>query len=100
VSALNANGDVVGSTTAGHAFVYLKKTNSFIDLNSAISPKISNIWTLINASGINDSGQICGQARRPALPEDGLGYAQYVYRAYTVSPSGLVVQFPFPVVMP
>ena len=99
VGGLNANGDVVGCTTAGHAFVYLKKTNQFVDLNTAVSPKVSNVWTLVNASGINDSGQICGQARRLAVPADGLGNAMYVYRAYNISPFvGIVLPYTSPVI--
>jgi len=101
VNALNANGDVVGNTTGGHAFVYLKKTGQFVDLNTAVSATISNTWTLVDAAGINDSGQICGQARRLAVAADGPGYGMYVYRAYRLTPFvGIVLPYTPAVVMP
>jgi len=85
VHGMNSSADVVGTTTAGHAFVYLKSSGQFIDLNTVIVASVSSQWTLISANGINDKGMICGQARRLATMADGPGYGMYVYRAYKLS---------------
>ena len=57
---INANGQVVGwyatPAGAGHAFLY---TNGHaFDLNKLISATEAKIYTLTDATGINDSGQI------------------------------------------
>ena len=85
VKAVNDDGDVVG-TANGKAFVYLRDSDEFIDLNTAISATTAATWTLISATGINDSGVICGQARRLATAADGPGYGMYVYRPYKLRP--------------
>ena len=59
-SAINAIGQVVGASTfddtgASHAFIY---SSTMIDLNDLI-PSLSG-WTLCEAAGINDAGQIVG----------------------------------------
>lgn len=86
VSATNANGDVVGTLTGDRAFVYLRSTGHFLDLNTCVWSSVSSTWTLIQATGINDDGAICGQARRLATPADGPGYGMYVYRAFRLTP--------------
>ena len=86
VLGMNATADVVGSTTGGHAFVYLKSSGHFIDLNTVVASSVSSIWTLTRATGINDHGVICGQARRLATLADGPGSGMYVYRAVKLSP--------------
>ncbi|MGH9238165.1 MAG: FIMAH domain-containing protein [Vicinamibacterales bacterium] len=56
---INADGDVVGSSSTGsqiHAFIYTDGTMS--DLNSLIGP---TTVVLTQATGINDSGQISAQ---------------------------------------
>jgi|GEM_PF-2050173 len=95
VKAVNANGDVVG-TASGKAFVYLRSSHQFIDLNTAISATTAATWTLISATGINDDGVICGQARRLATPADGPDYGMYVYRAYRLRPLVIFLP-PFPI---
>ena len=97
VKAVNADGDVVG-TANGKAFVYLRDSDEFIDLNTAISATTAATWTLISATGINDGGVICGQARRLATPADGPGYGMYVYRAYKLRPL-LIFYPPFPITL-
>ena len=68
---INNSGRVVGYATAGadiygdpinRAFVYIG-SGSIEDLNNLISP--SSGWTLEEATGINDSGQICGYGIAP-----------------------------------
>jgi probable HAF family extracellular repeat protein len=95
VKAINASGNVVG-TANGRAFVYLRASSTFIDLNTAIAPSVAATWTLISATGINDSGVICGQARRLATPADGPGYGMYVYRAFKLTPLPIII-FPLPI---
>jgi probable HAF family extracellular repeat protein len=85
VRAVNADGDVVG-TANGKAFVYLRDTNQFIDLNTAISATTAATWTLVSATGINDSGVICGQARRLSTPADGPGVGMYIYCGFKLRP--------------
>jgi probable HAF family extracellular repeat protein len=63
---INASGQIVGgadtSTRAEHAFLYsgvvMQDLNSLIPLNSG--------WILDGATGINDSGQICGNGTNPS----------------------------------
>lgn len=86
VAAINANGDVVGSLNGDRAFVYIHSNGHFLDLNSCVASSISSTWKLTTATGINDSGQICGQARRLATPADGLNAGTYIYRAFRLSP--------------
>jgi hypothetical protein len=94
---LDRPGDVVG-TASGHAFVYLRASNEFIDLNTAISASTAATWTLISATGINDDGVICGQARRLATPADGPDYGMYVYRAFKLRPFP-IFYFPLPLTL-
>lgn len=94
VKGMNAAADVVGSTTGEHAFVYLKASGHFIDLNTVVSSSVSAKWTLLSATGINDKGVICGQARRLATMADGPGYGMYVYRAFKLSPF-IFIPLPF-----
>lgn len=94
VNGINKAGDVVGIAN-GRAFVYRRASNEFIDLNTAISASTAATWTLISADGINDSGVICGQARRLATSADGPDYGMYVYRAFKVRPLP-VFTFPLP----
>jgi probable HAF family extracellular repeat protein len=86
VTGINKNGDVVGVTTGERAFVYLRATHQFLDLNTLVASTISSKWTFIDAGGINDDGVIAVQARRLATEEDGEGYGMYVYRAAKLSP--------------
>jgi len=70
-SAINNKGQVVGeSFTAGglveHAFFY--SSGVMIDLNNDI-PSGSG-WTLVDALGINDSGQIVGYGTNPLGQSD------------------------------
>jgi probable HAF family extracellular repeat protein len=97
VKAVNAAGDVVG-TANGKAFVYLRRSDEFIDLNTAISASTAATWTLISATGINDSGVICGQARRLATPADGPDYGMYVYRAFKLRPFS-ILYYPVPLTL-
>jgi hypothetical protein len=85
VKAMNSAGDTVG-TANNHAFVYLRASGHFVDLNNAVTSSISSTWTLVSATGINDSGVICGQARRPSTPAESATYGAYVYRGYRLSP--------------
>lgn len=96
VLGMNANADVVGATTGEHAFVYLKASGHFIDLNTVVASSVSAKWTLIRATGINDKGVICGQARRLATMADGPGYGMYVYRAFKLTPFTFI---PLPIVL-
>ncbi len=59
-NAINDNGQVVGGGS-GEAFLYSNGTT--IDLDALI-PSNSG-WTLLNATGINDKGQICGNGFSP-----------------------------------
>lgn len=86
VNGLNASEDVVGTTGDNHAFVYHKASGAFVDLNTVIDASISATWTLIAAAGINDRGEICGQARRLATMEDHAGFAVYIYTAFKLTP--------------
>jgi probable HAF family extracellular repeat protein len=95
VMGINATADVVGSTTNEHAFVYLKSSGHFLDLNTVVASSVSTVWTLTVASGINDKGVICGQARRLATLADGPGYGIYVYRAFKLTPF-ILIHFPPP----
>jgi probable HAF family extracellular repeat protein len=65
-SAINLNGEVVGvSRTADisrHAFVYTG--GQMFDLNALIPPESG--WTLIEATGINNQGQIVATGTDPA----------------------------------
>jgi probable HAF family extracellular repeat protein len=62
---INNNGQVVGFS-GGSAFLY--SGGAMIDLNTLI-PTNSG-WTLEEATGINDSGQICGYGRNPSGQDD------------------------------
>ena len=95
VSGINGNGDVVGTTSLGHGFVYLKTSGHFLDLNTVVASSISSIWTLVAATGINDHGAICGSARRLATAADGPGVGTYVYRAFKITP---FIFFPLPLI--
>ena len=68
-TAINATGQVVGSAQTGtnsyHAFLYTN--GSMTDLNSLVT---TPGWTLEEANGINDSGQICGTGVNPAGQTD------------------------------
>ena len=97
VKAVNADGDVVG-TANGKAFVYLRDSDEFIDLNTAISPITAATWKLISATGINDGGVICGVARRLATPADDPSLGMYVYRPYKLRPLIIFVP-PFPITL-
>jgi probable HAF family extracellular repeat protein len=76
---INASGHVVGSSTLTsdgnfndtHAFIY--RDGEIHNLNSLIDP--SSQWTLINAKGINDRGQIVGWGWHDGYP-----------RAYLLTP--------------
>ena len=62
-NAINASGEVVGySLTAGNTEqdAFLDRNGSMIDLNSLIAPAAG--WMIINATGINDAGQIAADA--------------------------------------
>jgi probable HAF family extracellular repeat protein len=97
VKAINLAGDVVG-TANGRAFLYGRASGAFIDLNTVLAPSVAATWTLLSATGINDSGVICGQARRLATPADGPGYGMYVYRAFKLSPLPVFV-WPLPITL-
>ncbi len=60
---INCKGVVVG-TSGSHAFVY--RDGQMIDLNSRIDP--ASGWTLVDATGINDAGQIVGYGHREGQP--------------------------------
>jgi probable HAF family extracellular repeat protein len=57
-NAINDSGEIVGESGTGmtgpHAFLYIGGT--MLDLNSLINPSLG--WTILDATGINDSGQI------------------------------------------
>jgi probable HAF family extracellular repeat protein len=91
VRGINSHGDIVGTTTAGHGFVYIRSTGHFVDLNAAITASTASTWTIVQATGINDGGVICAQARRLATPADGPGYGMYVYRAVKLSPFTIII---------
>ncbi|HZX27131.1 MAG TPA: DUF3466 family protein, partial [Telluria sp.] len=60
-NAINNRGQIVGSSTtasgAEHAFLY--RRGKMLDLNAL--PELQGTgWTLVNANGINDAGQIVG----------------------------------------
>ena len=61
---LNDKNQVVGSLdnqgVGSHAFLW-DQSIGLLDLNSLLSPSDQKAWTLTNATGINDSGQIVGQ---------------------------------------
>jgi probable HAF family extracellular repeat protein len=69
---INNRGDVVGISamdpvTDGRgpdrAFLWTAATQTMIDLNTLVDPGDPNVaWTLVRATDINDSGQICGMA--------------------------------------
>ena len=67
--AINDRGQVVGyaynstGSSAPHAFLY--SGGSMMDLNNLIVP--GSGWTLEEATGINDSGQICGYGMSPPV---------------------------------
>lgn len=85
VSGMNANGDVVGSLTNGHGFVYLHSNGHFLDLNSTVASSVSATWTLVDAAGINDHGVITGNARRLSTPAEYPTYGMYVYAPYKLT---------------
>ena len=63
---INDSGEVVGESdttndSAQHAFLY--SNGSMTDLNSLISP--SSGWTLLDATAVNDNGQIAGYGVNP-----------------------------------
>lgn len=64
---INASGEVVGlSYTADNAQrAFLYSGANMTDLNSLIDPRSG--WTLSNASGINDSGQIAANGYHPTV---------------------------------
>ena len=58
---INLSGEVVGQSAttgnaASHAFLY--KNRKMVDLNSLLPSSIAALYTLTNATSINDSGQI------------------------------------------
>ena len=59
--AINDAGQVVGSN-GPHAFLF--SNGKMMDLNSLISPE--SHWTLFNANGINNKGQIVGYGSNPS----------------------------------
>ena len=89
--AINSQGDIVGESTIlqyggpTHAFLY--NGTSSVDLNTLI-PSSAGL-TLINATGINDQGQITGQAVN----------AQGVVQEYLLTPTSLPTQTPEPTVL-
>ncbi len=97
VKGINSAGDVVGTTTTGRGFLYRRASGAFIDLNSTLFASVGSTWTIVQATGINDSRVICAQARRLATMADGPGYGMYVYRAVKLRPF-VLIPLPFPVV--
>lgn len=86
VTAMNGNSDVVGSLTSGHAFVYIHSSGHFLDLNTCVASSVAAVWTLTDATGINDKGMICGHARRLATAAEQPIYGTYVYAPFKLSP--------------
>jgi len=97
VSGMNANGDVVGSLTNGHGFVYYHSNGNFVDLNALVASSISSVWTLTSGVGINDHGTITGQAKRLATAAEYPIYGTYVTAPFKLSPFILILPRPFPV---
>ena len=95
VNAMNANGDVVGSLSNGHAFVYIHSNGHFLDLNTVVSSSVTATWTLASGVGINDHGVIAGQARRLSTPTEYPTYGQYVYVPFKLSPL-ILISIPIP----
>ncbi len=69
--AINDSGQVVGSanTSIGDWDAFLYSNGSMIDLNSVVAP--GSGFTMTEADGINDAGDICGQG----TDADGNSYA-------------------------
>jgi len=95
VKSINAAADVVGVTTGGHGFVYIRSTGHFLDLNSVLPASVAATWTIVSATGINDGGVICGQSRRLSTAADVPYPGMYVYSAYKLSPFVLHVPIGF-----
>ena len=64
-AAINDSGQIVGGA-GGDAFIH--SNGVMLDLNSLIAPGLG--WTLVDATGINDLGQICGYGTNAAGQED------------------------------
>lgn len=87
-TALSSSGQVIGNslvsggyaTSIQHAFLYSE--GMLHDLNALIPPGLG--WTLISASGINDAGQIVGEATDSSGKEFG----------YLLTPDGQVAPTP------
>jgi hypothetical protein len=66
-NSINDNGDVVGQlyeVSGGHAGVLYNGQSSLQDLNTIVADPT---WSLQNATGINNSGQICGSGLHNGL---------------------------------
>jgi hypothetical protein len=86
VSGMNINGDVVGTLTNGHGFVYIHSNGHFLDLNSIVASSVTSVWTLTDGVGINDHGAITGQAHRPSTAAEYPIYGDYVSVPFKLSP--------------
>jgi probable HAF family extracellular repeat protein len=63
-NAINDNGVIVGADGAGDAFIY--QNGQATDLNTLIPPNSG--WRLVTANGINDAGDIVGDAVQISNP--------------------------------
>jgi uncharacterized membrane protein len=62
--AINNLGQIVGSTNGGlYRHAAILSTSGAIDLNTLLDPEVANAgWVLLDATDINDQGQIIGRA--------------------------------------
>ena len=89
--AINSVGQVVGfsrSSTGARAFLWTPSTangteGTMIDVQSLLGPNDGTYWDLGAAYGINDHGQIVGDAM---FDPDGVGPATAVRRAFLLTP--------------
>jgi probable HAF family extracellular repeat protein len=86
-NAINNKGVIVGNSN-GHAFVY--ENGLMTDLNTLIDPSLG--FTLINATGINNLGQIVGYGTVNVLYTDGKVYSQE--RAFALTPTPIPAALP------
>jgi len=99
ISGININGDVVGTLTNGHGFVYIHSDGHFLDLNTVVSSSVTSVWTLMDGVGINDHGVITGQAQRPSTQAEYPTYGPYVSVPFKLSPF-ILIPIPRPIVSP
>lgn len=66
VLGINASDRLVGTMSGGRAALWTSPTATAVDLNDLAPSATSAGWTLVSATGINDSGWIVGTAFNPA----------------------------------